>query len=65
MAIDMNKIELEHLDHLRFSGYDFVCSKCNQVYKEKPVDGCYCGNKKFLDIGEVIRKLEFRANIFH
>ena len=63
--IDLVSVELEHLEHLRGSGYYFVCSGCNQVYRKKPInpktkiEECeYCDNKSFLPIREVIRKLE-------
>lgn len=65
MAINLISVELEHLEHLRGSGYDFVCSGCNQVYRKKSInvktkiEECeYCGSKSFLSIREVIRKLE-------
>jgi hypothetical protein len=59
MAIDLRKVELEHVKYLKGSGYDFVCSLCNFVYRKKPIEGCeHCESSSFLNIESVIYNLE-------
>ncbi|MFH1364976.1 MAG: hypothetical protein ABIH28_00110 [archaeon] len=63
MAIDLSEVELEHVKFLRGSGYDFVCSGCNYVYRNKPTEGCaHCKSPSFLNIESVIYNLELGLN---
>lgn len=56
---DNTKVELDHVKHLQGSGYEFICSSCNFVYRQKPKDGCeHCDSTKFHPIRESIQKLE-------
>lgn len=59
MERDLSDVELEHVKHLKGSGYDFVCSKCHRVYRKKPTERCdYCDSSSFLGIELVIHNLE-------
>ena len=51
-------VELEHLDKLKGSGYDFSCSKCGYMYKEEPKACEHCEGKIFSETREIIRSLE-------
>ena len=63
MTNDLSDVELEHVKFLRGSGYDFVCSGCNYVYRIKPIEGCdHCRSSSFLSIESVIHNLELGLN---
>jgi rRNA maturation endonuclease Nob1 len=55
---DFVAVEIEHLQKLRGSGYDFSCSDCNYMYKKRPERCDICDSNVFIRTTEVIRKLE-------
>ena len=57
--IDWREVEINHLQKLSGSGYDFSCAGCGYMYKQRHSDGCeHCNSKEFLRTTKVIRRLE-------
>lgn len=56
--IDRIKVELDHLQFLKGSEYDFSCSNCGQMYR-KEIDECeQCYSKSFIPTSKLIQELE-------
>lgn len=52
------EIELDHLNKLFHSGFDYSCSECGYMYREKPSEGCeICDSRDFLRTTELIKKI--------